>query len=250
LRGGGVDPHVAFTLAEVLITLGIIGVVAAITMPTLIAKHQERVTVNRLQQVYSLLNQATQRMLQDEATTIDSFGADADERINKYVELLPKYLNVVKICPIGDRECVPFEYKGFSYPWVYPNMYLNNGVLLVIRPYGECYQDRTLRKCDPVYHKECHGTYVGRCGTLWVDINGKKDPNISGKDVFEFAIVQDGIVPPGLPNETIFSLEKICLDDDVPYKGKCTAWIIHNKNMDYLRCPEKLGWNKASSCKD
>ena len=35
--------HNAFTLAEVLITLGIIGVVAAMTLPTLIAKNQEKV---------------------------------------------------------------------------------------------------------------------------------------------------------------------------------------------------------------
>ena len=38
----------AFTLAEVLITLGIIGVVAAMTMPALVANYQKTVTVNRL----------------------------------------------------------------------------------------------------------------------------------------------------------------------------------------------------------
>ena len=48
----------AFTLAEVLITLGIIGVVAAMTMPTLIKKHQQRVLVTRLQKNYSIVSQA------------------------------------------------------------------------------------------------------------------------------------------------------------------------------------------------
>ena len=48
----------AFTLAEVLITLGIIGVVAAMTMPTLIANYQKNMTVNRLKHAYSTLYQA------------------------------------------------------------------------------------------------------------------------------------------------------------------------------------------------
>lgn len=42
-----------FTFAEVLITLGVIGVVSAITMPTLIQKHQEQRTIAQLQKVYS-----------------------------------------------------------------------------------------------------------------------------------------------------------------------------------------------------
>lgn len=49
---------VAFTLAEVLITLGIIGVVAALTMPALIANHRKQVTVTKLKKVYSVMNQA------------------------------------------------------------------------------------------------------------------------------------------------------------------------------------------------
>ena len=48
----------AFTLAEVLITLGIIGVVAAMTITTLLAKYQEKQTVTKLKQTYSILSQA------------------------------------------------------------------------------------------------------------------------------------------------------------------------------------------------
>ena len=46
----------AFTLAEVLITLGIIGVVAALTLPSLIQSYKERVTVTKVQKAYSILN--------------------------------------------------------------------------------------------------------------------------------------------------------------------------------------------------
>ena len=48
----------AFTLAEVLITLGIIGVVAAITLPTMIAKSKKRVVETQLKEYYSMMNQA------------------------------------------------------------------------------------------------------------------------------------------------------------------------------------------------
>lgn len=48
----------AFTLAEVLITLGIIGIVAAMTLPTLIQKHRNNVVETRLKKFYSVMNQA------------------------------------------------------------------------------------------------------------------------------------------------------------------------------------------------
>ncbi|MBP3925383.1 type II secretion system protein, partial [bacterium] len=51
---------VAFTLAEVLITLGIIGIVAAMTLPTLIAKYEKKQTAVRLKQTYAQLQQAIQ----------------------------------------------------------------------------------------------------------------------------------------------------------------------------------------------
>ena len=51
----------AFTLAEVLITLGIIGIVAAMTLPSLIYNHNKKVVEARLQKFYSSMNQAIAR---------------------------------------------------------------------------------------------------------------------------------------------------------------------------------------------
>ena len=48
----------AFTLAEVLITLGIIGIVVALTLPTLIQNHRNQVVETRLKKFYSTINQA------------------------------------------------------------------------------------------------------------------------------------------------------------------------------------------------
>lgn len=54
----------AFTLAETLITLGVIGVVAALTLPTLINSYKKQVTTARLKKFNSIFNQM---MLQSEA---------------------------------------------------------------------------------------------------------------------------------------------------------------------------------------
>ena len=55
--------HAAFTLAEVLITLAIIGVVAVMTIPTLISDYQEKVTITKVATAYSILSNAWQMSL-------------------------------------------------------------------------------------------------------------------------------------------------------------------------------------------
>lgn len=56
----------AFTLAEVLITLGIIGVIAAISLPTVISNYKKKQTAVKLQRFYSLMTQAIQRWETDD----------------------------------------------------------------------------------------------------------------------------------------------------------------------------------------
>lgn len=53
-----IKEKLAFTLAEVLITLGVIGVVAAITIPGLITSYNKKITETRLAKFYSVFNQA------------------------------------------------------------------------------------------------------------------------------------------------------------------------------------------------
>lgn len=50
--------RIGFTLAEVLITLGVIGVVAAFTVPTLINNYKEKVTVTKVKKFYLTMSQA------------------------------------------------------------------------------------------------------------------------------------------------------------------------------------------------
>ena len=66
----------AFTLAEVLITLGIIGVVAAMTLPVLIQKHQKRVLEKQFIKAYSLISQAAKKAEADLGFTPECYYWD------------------------------------------------------------------------------------------------------------------------------------------------------------------------------
>ncbi len=88
----------AFTLAEVLIILGIIGVVAAMTMPALIAEHQKKVAAVRLEKFYSVMSQAVLRWQNDDAIepdnlTFESSAIDNSEYLlNWYNATIGKYI--------------------------------------------------------------------------------------------------------------------------------------------------------------
>ena len=61
----------AFTLAEVLIALGVIGVVSALTLPSLVVNHQKDVYVTSLKKISNELSQAAQRKMTD--MNVDTF---------------------------------------------------------------------------------------------------------------------------------------------------------------------------------
>lgn len=104
------DTNYAFTLAEVLITLAIIGIVAALTLPTLIQSYKKNVVETRLAKFYSTINQAIQLSEIDngdkvswnimdviiEDGTYKQEGITAQEWYNKY---LSKYIKVLKAEP-------------------------------------------------------------------------------------------------------------------------------------------------------
>lgn len=62
----------AFTLAEVLVTLGIIGVIAALTLPQLIKDYQGKVLHTQLLKAYSVLSQALERMAVGENQVVNA----------------------------------------------------------------------------------------------------------------------------------------------------------------------------------
>ena len=111
----------AFTLAEVLITLGIIGVVAAITLPILIQKQQKMVWVNQLKKEYSVISQVTQKVIADDG--VDTwrntrfYSYHINEEYDKLKSLASEYYKANKICVSSESGCIPeifSEYKNFN----------------------------------------------------------------------------------------------------------------------------------------
>ena len=89
----------AFTLAEVLITLGIIGVVAAMTLPALITKHQKKVVATRVKQFASVWQQAYRQVEYEQGGSLSvTLGAkDPEAALNAYNETFGKYVRTMKV---------------------------------------------------------------------------------------------------------------------------------------------------------
>lgn len=92
-------------MAEVLITLGIIGVVAALTLPSLIQKYQDQVLENQLKKMYSTLSQGIQKAMADDGVSnfgdtelVQSCGIRANEADPEpCIQMVKKYFNVVEV---------------------------------------------------------------------------------------------------------------------------------------------------------
>lgn len=80
----------AFTLSEVLITFGIIGLIAALTIPNLMGAYRKRVVETRLKKFYSAINQAIMLSENENGDKKDWVIKDTEEFWNLY---LKKYLN-------------------------------------------------------------------------------------------------------------------------------------------------------------
>lgn len=96
------NKKLGFTLAEVLITLAIIGVVAAMTIPTLISNHNKKVVETKLLRVHSVMNQAIKMSTVDNGETVTWKGignksATYDDCLDWFNTYLAKYLKYSKI---------------------------------------------------------------------------------------------------------------------------------------------------------
>ena len=229
----------AFTLAEVLITLGIIGVVAAMTMPSLIQNYQEKATVTKLKKCYSLVSQAYVSILNDEGGSDTLQAGDDLEMMEKF----GKYLKYQKTCG-RNKGCFPnVTYKSVT----------GNG-------YSKWEDDTTDRSRAILtdgtlimFNKSTmwggnEGNYL--YAQIYVDINGFKGPNQLGRDFFYFYINPEKIVPAGAKaleekNENQ-KFTKNCIQQN---GYACAAWVIYNENMDYLHCKD-LSWDGKHSCKE
>lgn len=209
-----------FTLAEVLITLGIIGIVAAMTLPTLIAKYQKQVTVNALKKAYSVISQAVKRSEVDNGT-IDNWPVGADiTDVNAYFDKYWRpYYKAPKLC-MSHTDC---GYKGSAYVWNLKDGPIGWGVTTNESRILYSLSDGTVI-FNPRNTTNEHGmtAYVNY---FFVDINGSKDPNEVGKDVFIFTLRDGKGVRPMCYEKSYEDITALCKSGN-GYSDCCAAKII------------------------
>ena len=192
----------AFTLAEVLITLGIIGVVAAMTLPTLMHEYKIRQYKTGFWRTSSLIQSALKETANDFGYDnyedlyyicgdLPSMGNCATENAELFKELNDDFLSKFKVIKtVPPNGIYSFNYKGLrmkdfsgKYKGYYGNMYgitgWNNS-----SGGGHILIDGTLISSIDFYH---HGQYDGLSITF--DTNGPyKGPNQYGRDLFLFNV--------------------------------------------------------------
>ena len=173
----------AFTLAEVLVTLGIIGVVSAMTVPTLMQNYQRQSYVTQLHKVYNEMSQVFQQMMTDRnALNLKETGLL--NTTEQATETFKNYFKVVQDCGNNFSPCFASEYcstTGSSIKPAEANWWSSSFVLA---------DGAAIGLHGLIDYSAGNVSYP--YGYMYVDINGAKGPNITGRDFFLFYYFNDG----------------------------------------------------------
>lgn len=190
----------AFTLAEVLITLGIVGVVSMMVMPSLMQKYQKRKTISQFKKVYSTMSQGFLKASQD--YDLYSLGNNWQNR-DEVMETMSKYFQTARKYTTADvknggRDSLCFDKNNrIGFPKQHPEI-----------GYRFLHQDKMdYGMTSPLTgHPSLELTNGGVCigfsnygakRLVMVDINGNSTgPNRLGYDLFYFHINENNQLVP------------------------------------------------------
>lgn len=245
---------IAVTYAEVLMALSVLGIVAINTLPNLYNQYERNLTITKLQKDYAILSNGINMAINENGSPdvwglIDSGNATGLSNINS---VLSQCFRMVKNCNTGTGCFSDVNYKnmkGVDSPTVlnqdsgYTKFVLADGTSVAVTQLNsDCNLDWGSQQLENV------------CGIVLEDINGERSPNTYGEDLFGFALTKTGIVPLGSPAQTNgYPFSGFCSQNsnaNFKYENglSCTAWVLYNRNMDYLDC-KGLNWNGKTTCK-
>lgn len=222
-----------FTLAEVLITLGIIGVVAALTIPTLVSKYQKTQYITQLKKAYSQFNEALKLMSNDMGCPndlkctglfVNSESLNLSQYEKEIGDSFIKYFKVIKNCELElNAGCLPSSvydfYDGSGAPGSYDDW---ENWYKFITADGSAWALYGFDGCPDTGP----GHMEQWCGYASVDVNGPgKGPNVLGRDLFNFYIT----------NGKGAQLYPVGGIDNIEYTG---WWRNSNAEGDYKSCYE------------
>ncbi len=191
----------AFTMAEVLITIGIIGVVAAMTLPGVIKNYERKETETRLQRAYSIINQAFMAAQAKHGEIKDwPEWDDAEFILEHYIK--PE-IKEAKVYPSSDSiynlMCFDGDFPGnyqngndkSQYGWM-DNVYMTTP-FLPNKTASIKLMDGTCIGLNPIYPN-----YTSYSKRVFIDTNGSyKRPNKAGIDLFFYIVDENRIMPYG-----------------------------------------------------
>ena len=209
----------AFTLAETLIVMGIIGVVAALTLPNLNSSTGEKEKVTKLKKIYSNLEDALGRA-QAVYGPFDEWCVNYSGKCrNRIFDRVTEFMKTSKVCnTVSSCPDLVFGANGTS-DGSGDRDYTSHSVFLA---------DGTVLGFQNDARTQIHVKF---------DIDGpNKGPNVEGKDVFQFCYDKNGLI------HYNYSVTKA--SSGAFYPQESAYWIIDFDNMDYLKtsdgktCPD------------
>lgn len=203
-----------FTLAEILITLGIIGVVSAMTIPALNLQIKKKQTVAKFQKALAVINLAYKKSVDENGIPTSAFELGAENYFKTYWQ---PYMKTTGLCNTY-KECGYFNNDPFKYlngasvsamvvdKNTRVSFLTNDGMFFIVYTAN--------------YSTDENGQlYAKPWDWILFDINGGKLPNIVGKDVFILTRNNDEIVRPCYA-ETKAKINENC---SVNGNGSCCA---------------------------
>lgn len=185
----------AFTLAEVLITLGIIGVVAGMTIPVLMQNIQDAQFKAAMKKNYSIFSGLYERVQVESGSSFSAALGNCSYRDHTcFKNVIKDYLSYVKECDanVSNGICFPSTIyladktttSTYFHDAASAGLVLKDGTSVdIFLDYPDCTQSR--------------GTFTDECGWLTIDVNGLKGPNIWGRDIYNVMFYKDRVRPLG-----------------------------------------------------
>ncbi len=194
LRGGGnlnlKKQNNNFTLSEVLITLVIVGIIAAITAPLIVSSYQRKILASQFKKMYSTTENAINFVNSQTGTSLECYRYDfygntepyyVSECSEFWTEFL-KQLNIIKVCEIDDTTCRP-QYKTKEQVLQEGGTQRNQSCSHPINQMkGYVLNDGSIFY---IYYMPTTGMPDVHVSTFFgIDVNGVKGPNKWGYDLF------------------------------------------------------------------
>lgn len=210
----------AFTMAEVLMVLGIIGVVAAITIPNLKDSADEQVYVAKAGKVYSEMETAFSRASMKYGNVNDWSGM-ADNVIGTAVGgKMAKYIDGTACGTGANAKC-----------WDSANSAVNAAYKITLKDGASLafFNDLTV------------ANFAGNALTVLVDVDGAgKGADTIGIDRFYMYVLSNSTMSDGSHNVAV---------NATPTSSSYLAWVLKYGNEDYINCASNLQWySNNTSC--